>query len=243
MKHLLNRCFNLALLIAHLCLAPLTVAEEVSIIPNLLFSSRNFEYSVFNGGVNGTINSLGGGVTSVYQRFYIDLAGEKNLTAHEDSTTNLLSTSNVALDRIDFTTTLGYALNDSISVFGGYKYGKSTITALPPSPFTGGQISLDGKGLFLGAGGRLAINSWGFLSFSAAYAKMATRYKDLIYGTAKGDASGTSLVVQWKASLFQNFYYDLSLIRHDYYYENFDKFQWDISEQILSYRLGVSYRF
>jgi hypothetical protein len=50
-------------------------------------------------------------------------------------------------------------------------------------------------------------------------------------------------MIQWKGSLTQHWGYDLSLIRHDYYYENFNKFSWDISEQILSYRLGLSYRF
>ncbi len=223
---------------------PLTFAEgDILIIPNLFFSSRLFEYSVYTGGVNGTINSLGGSVTAVYQPIYLDLSGETNIVASEESTTNLLSTNKVAFDRSDFTATLGYAIDNSISVFGGYKYGKSTITALSPSPYEGAKISLEGKGLFLGAGGRWGVKDWGFLSFSAAYAKMVTFYKDLALGTAEGDASGTSLVIQWKSALTENLYYDVSLIRHDYYYENFDKFDWDISEQIFSSRIGMSYRF
>jgi len=218
-------------------------AEEISVVPSIFLSSRNFEYSVYNGGVSGTISSLGGGVTSIYQRFYWDLSGEKNVTASRESTTNLLATDQVAFKRADFATTLGYAVDDSISVFGGYKYGKSTITALLPSPFKGAKISLEGKGFFMGAGGRWAVKDWGFLAFSAAYAKMTAVYQDLANGTTQGNASGTSLGIQWKSSLGKNIWYDISIVNHDYYYEDFDKFEWDLSEKIVSYRLGVSYRF
>jgi hypothetical protein len=59
----------------------------------------------------------------------------------------------------------------------------------------------------------------------------------------RGDASGTSLGVQWKASLTERLYYEIALIRHDYYHENFEAFELDISEQLFSVRAGLSYRF
>ncbi len=241
MKRLLTHIIFLGLLYYGLTLS--AIATEISINPNLFYSERHFEYSVFNGGVKGITHSLGGNATLVYQPFYFDLGGEKNITASEEPTNNLLSTDRITFDRTDFTATIGYASNQSISIFAGYKYGKSNLTALAPSPFVGAKISLAGKGAFIGAGGHWKIADKGLLAFSAAFAKMATFYKDLAIGTAEGDASGTSLMVQWKGSLTQHWGYDLSLIRHDYYYENFNKFSWDISEQILSYRLGLSYRF
>lgn len=218
-------------------------AEDFFIIPNFFISNRNFEYSVGNGGVDGNINSLGLGLTGIYQRFYIDLSGERNITASEESTINLEQTNIVEFDRTDFALSIGYAVNDAISAFAGYKYGKSTITAVYPSPFAGGKISLEEQGGFVGAGGRVQINNWGFLSFSAAYARMIATYEDLALLMDRGDASGTSLGVQWKASLTERLYYDVSLIRHDYYHENFEEFELDISEQLFSIRIGLSYRF
>lgn len=242
---LVNNKVYIALLVFGLnaLFTPVTFAENLLLVPYLFSSVRNFEYSVTNGGVNGMIHSLGGGITGIYKNFYIDLAGEKDITAREESATNLLSTDRIAFNRTDFATSFGYAINESISVFGGYKYGKSTITALMPSPFVGGKITLEGKGLFIGAGGGWVLKNGGTLSFSAAYAKISSFYKDLAIGTTKGDAAGTSLSMKWKAALTKRLYYDFSLIRHDYYYEDFRKFDWDISEQILSYRIGLSYRF
>ncbi|MDY6991786.1 MAG: hypothetical protein SVR94_04155 [Pseudomonadota bacterium] len=223
---------------------PAAQGQQFVVSPNLFLSSRNFEYSVGNGGVNGTIQSLGGGISGIYKNFYFDLSAEKNIHSSEESTTNLLSTQRVAFDRTDFALSLGYAVNEAISLFSGYKYGKSTITAIAPSPFEGGKITLEGKGIFLGAGGGFLVSHWGAFSFSSAFAYMVSDYKDLAIGTTEGDAAGTSLSVKWKGHLFsKNWYYEMGISRHDYYYEDFKKFDLDISEQILSYRLGLSYRF
>jgi len=220
-----------------------SLAEESWIIPNFLVSSRTFEYSVVHGNVRGQINSLGGGVTGIVaQRFYIDLSGERNIYTSEESIINGLHNT-IEFERTDIAASIGYAVNDSISTFVGYKYGKSTLTELDFSPFAGAKTSLEGQGPFIGAGGGWKVKDWGTFSFSAAYAKMATSYNSHTLGTTKGDASGTSLTIKWKAPLTNNLFYDLSLIRHDYYYENFPKLDSDISEQILSLRLGISYRF
>lgn len=239
MKHIISR---LAVTIAALLSPSTSIAQELWIIPNIFVSSRNFEYSVVNGNVHGHINSLGGGVTGIYRSFYIDLSGERNLSVNEESIINGLSNT-IELERTDFAASMGYAINGSISTFVGYKYGKSTLTELAFSPFAGAKTSLEGKGWFIGAGGGWQVYDWGTFSFSAAYAKMVANYNSFSFGTAEGDASGTSLGIKWKAPLTNNLYYDLSLIRHDYYYEDFRELDFDISEQILSLRLGISYRF
>ncbi|WP_040295013.1 hypothetical protein [Beggiatoa alba] len=218
--------------------------ETISIVPTAFYSYRDFEYSVGGaGGVQGAINSLGAGVTVIYQQFYLDIAGEENPRASEEETNNLLFTNTVDFDRRDLTLSFGYAINEAISTFIGYKYGKSTITARPDSPFAGEEISLTGDGVFIGAGGVWSVRDWGFISFSAAYAQLDSTYRDLTVDTVKGDATGTSLSVKWKAPITENLFYDLSLIRHDYRYTDFDKIESDISEQILSLRLGLAYRF
>ncbi|ALG68130.2 hypothetical protein [Beggiatoa leptomitoformis] len=221
-----------------------SMAETVSIVPTVFYSYRNFEYSVGGaGGVEGSINSVGLGVTAIYQQFYVDIAGEENPNASEEETNNLLFTNTVDFDRNDVALSLGYAINDSISTFIGYKYGKSTITARPNSPFAGEEISLTGYGAFIGAGGGWSVRNWGFISFSAAYAQLDSTYRDLTVDVVDGNARGTSLSIKWKAPLTENFFYDFSLIRHDYRYKDFEKIDSDISEQILSLRAGLSYRF
>lgn len=216
-------------------------AQDLFIIPNAFFSSRNFEYSFINTGVSGHINSLGGGVTGIYQHFYVDLSGERSLSANESITSGWAN--HIEFERTDFAASFGYAVNESISAFVGYKYGKSTLTELPPSPFVGAKTSLDGQGLFIGAGGGWAVKTWGTFSFSAAYARMTANYKNYIIGTTQGDASGTSLSIKWKGPIMKNLYYDLSLTRHGYYYEDFPALDFDISEQILSFRVRMSYQF
>jgi hypothetical protein len=239
MMNIINR---LCVLIASLLSVQSSIAQDIFIIPNLFISKRNFEYSVYNGNVRGQISSLGGGVTGIYQRFYIDLSGERNITTDEESIIDSLYNT-IEFERTDFAMSIGYGVNKSISTFIGYKYGNSTLTELAPSPFEGAKNTLKGKGLFIGAGGGWPVRDWGTFSFSAAYAKMLAHYKSFALGTTIGDANGTSLTVEWKAPLCCNLYYDISLMRHDYYYENFDQIASDISEQIFSIRLGISYKF
>jgi len=239
MMNIINR---FAVTIASLLSVQSSIAQDIFIIPNLFISLRNFEYSVYNGNVRGKISSLGGGVTGIYQRFYIDLSGERNITTDEESIIDSLYNT-IEFERTDFAMSIGYGVNKSISTFIGYKYGNSTLTELAPSPFEGAKNTLKGKGLFIGAGGIWPVRDWGTFSFSAAYAKMLAHYKSFALGTTIGDANGTSLTVEWKAPLTQNLYYDISLMRHDYYYENFDLIASDIAEQIFSIRLGISYKF
>lgn len=239
MKYVIS---SLVVTIVSLLFIRTSIAQENWIIPNFFISSRNFEYSVVNGNVHGHINSLGIGVTGIYQRFYIDLSGERNLSVNEESIINGLSNT-IEFERTDFAASIGYAVNKSISTFMGYKYGKSTLIELAFSPFAGGKTSLEGKGFFIGAGGGWAVKDWGTFSFSAAYARMVATYDSFNNDTTEGDADGTSLGIKWKAPLTKNLYYDLSLKRHDYYYEDFPKFASDISEQIFSVQAGLSYRF
>ncbi|MCK5877627.1 MAG: hypothetical protein KAG43_08325 [Candidatus Marithrix sp.] len=220
------------------------LAQEWWIIPKVFVASRTFEYSVYNGNIKGNIYSIGGGLTGIYKDFYIDLFSERNINTNEESIINGLRDT-VEFERTDFTTTFGYAVNKSMSVFTGYKYGKSTLTELDFSPFYGAKTSLEGKGIFIGAGSGWRVEDWGTFSFSAAYAKLQASYDSFDLGLTKGDADGTSLSMKWKnaVTIIPNLYYQLAIIRHEYYYEDFKRINFDISEQILSYHFGISYQF
>lgn len=226
----------------YLVLAPLpnvyAESNQITFIPKIFISYRDFEYTTGNASLSGDWFSLGVGLTSSYRRFYLDINAEMNPTTNEEYDDDLFAiTDTVEYDRSDMALSLGYAINESISTFVGYKYGK-TIISIPE-----GEISLKGQGMFFGAGGRFAVRDWGYLSFSAAYAYMEATYKDLTVARDNGDASGTSLVLQWQAPLTQRITYNFSIRRHDYDYENFNYREGSITEQIVSIRLGIAYRF
>lgn len=237
------------------CITPLALAEELIFIPNLFISARNFDYSARGGNVSTNLKSVGLGLTTIYDRYYLNLSGEENPETQEELTGSA-PLNQVNIDRTDLALSAGYAVNHSISTFVGYKYGKTTLTELPFSSRPHAKTSLEGKGFFVGAGGGWQVKNWGTFAFSAAYVDISAVFRDPslkeVLGNpmleeVTGDASGTSLAIKWKANLSKNWQYDISVIRHDYYYQDQDFARFDsddiddISEQVLSFRLGLSY--
>jgi hypothetical protein len=225
-----------------LILFSLSLRAEQFFIPTVYIAAKNFNYSADNGGVSGRITSLGLQFTGVYDEFYLSIAAEKNPRPSEQSTRNLVF-NRVNFDRSDVTISLGYEVNPFIRTFTGYKYGKTTLTELAYSPLANAKTSLEGHGIFFGAGGGWEVKNWGFISFSAAYAMLQANYASPLTGKLRGDSSGTSLTLGWKAAITSRLAYDILLTRHDYYYENFNQFDSDISERFFSIRLGLSYVF
>jgi len=217
-------------------------AEQFLFIPTVYIASKNFDYSVNNGGVDGQLTSLGVQFTGVYDKFYVSLSAEENPATTEQSTKNLLF-NKVNIDRTDFALSLGYEVNPFIRIFTGYKYGKTTLTELPFSPYPHAKTSLEGKGIFIGAGGSWKVKDWGFVSFSAAYAQLNATYESPLVESVDGESSGTSLTLGWKAPITSKLAYEILVTRHDYYYEDFAQFETELSEQFLSVRFGLSYVF
>lgn len=209
-------------------------ASELDLIPQAFVSLRDFEYRANTAQVNAAITSLGVGMTATWRKFYLNLSGEKNFDPGEDQ--------GIELNREDTALSFGYSVNDSISLFTGYKYGQTEL-ALPVPETTAKQpLQLSAQGPFIGAGGGWTVTGRGVFSFSAAYARMEADYfsEDVSHA---GQSAGTSLSVQWKANLDKNLHYHLAIIRHDYYYREFDRIPFDITENVLSLRLGLGYRF
>jgi 3D (Asp-Asp-Asp) domain-containing protein len=215
-------------------------ANELTLTPNIFASYRYFEYSVGRGGIDNNLYSLGLGVTATYGRLYVDVSAEKNTTSGKEPT----PTGTAYFERQDAAISVGYGMNESISLFAGYKYGETRIAAPPTAIAIGSEVSLEGRGFYVGAGGGWAIYENHLLSFSAAYAHLRAQYDESMQvRRGRGDASGTSLGIRWKTHITPRLSYDLSLIRHDYYYKNFENLDFNISEQILSIRTGVSYQW
>ncbi len=219
------------------------LAEQTSLVPSATISARSFEYSSGPFRLEGSLYSLGVGLTGIMNRVYLDISAERNLEPGEQNASTDLSPSGIEFNRQDTSLALGYAVNDSISVFGGYKHGKTTITV--PGTLTVRELatSLKGQGPYFGAGGGWQVKDWGFFSFSAAYARLDAILQDQNAVEYDGNASGTSLGLEWKASLDKNLYYELAITHHHYFYQDFPEFGSDVTERILSLKLGIGYHF
>lgn len=229
-----------------LCLLPSAHAGDWRWVPHAHLASRHFEYTAGSGNIKGEIYSLGIGATVIYQRYYLDFGMERNLEPGQETSSAQLFpesvTELVEFDREDTTLAVGYGVSDLTSVFAGFKQGKTTITATGDSPFAGNSISLSGTGPFIGAGAGWKVRDWGIASFSAAYASLDAEYESPVE-TQEARASGTSLGVNWRGMVGKSWEYRIAMTRHDYDYNSFENGDGEISENILSYSIGVAYRF
>ena len=215
--------------------------KKFHITPKIYSAYRVFDYTAGITGVEAQVFSLGLGLTSTYKKFYSHIFTEKNLSPSEERTTNLVANT-ITFERKDSSVSIGYALNPSISVFTGYKVAETAITALDNSNLQGNFIRLNAKGFFVGAGAGLPFKN-GLLSFSAAYALMRATFKQSNKINTRGNAVGASLSVQWQAPLTKQWFYQVGVFRHSYFYDKLDQTEGSINEHIVSIRASIGYRF
>ncbi len=224
-----------------LCQTGVWADEPWHFAPKIYTAYRNFDYTAGVTGVEGHVLSLGFGLTTTHKNFYSHVFTEKNLRPTEERTTNLVANT-VTFERKDSSLSFGYALNPTLSVFSGYKIGETAITALNSSDLRGNFIRLNAKGPFVGAGAAWPIGG-GMLSFSAGFAWMRASYKQSNIPTTRGNATGASLSLHWKAPLKDRWAYEIGLFRHSYFYDKLDRSEGSINEHIFSIRTGLSYQF
>jgi len=212
-----------------------TWAEESALIPSAYVGYRNLAYSAGTTDLSGLLSSLGGGLTFTQGRYYFKAAAEQDV--HSE-----MRTAGIDFSREDAVLSAGYGVSDAISVFAGYKYGRTIITALI-TPVDQRVVKLTGQGPFIGAGGGWPVRDWGVLSFSAAYAELQAFYSDAQISQAQGSARGTSLSLAWQNTFNTGWGYEIALTRHDYYHQNFDNIGFSVNENLLSLSASVSYRF
>jgi long-subunit fatty acid transport protein len=224
-----------------LAAAPLMAAGQTVLMPSLGLAARSFEYSSGASQVEGDLLSLGLGLTAINGRFYGDLSWERNLAPGSDSR-NTLTNGELDIERQDFALSLGYSVNDTLSLFAGYKFGKTRLSALIEAQREV-AVSLKGQGPYLGAGAGWRFGGQGMLAFSAAYAMLDASFQNHLGNSTSGSAFGTSLGLEWKAPLSKIWQYELGLTHHHYFYQDFGNSDFDITERILSLKAGLAYRF
>ncbi|MDM8546471.1 hypothetical protein QUF61_08245 [Candidatus Venteria ishoeyi] len=184
--------------------------------------------------ITGDVLSAGASLTLIRERFYLDFAGENSID-------NLQRNTQIAFDRQDISVTLGYGIYDNVSLFTGFKQGKTKIYSQSGVPDN--IINLQEYGPYIGAGAGWRASENNIFSFTVAYADMQSKYQDATINSARGDVSGTSLAIAWRWNMNKHLFSQLSMVRHDYFYENFDQINFDIHEKLLSIRASLAYQF
>lgn len=242
------------------------VAQELSFQPRVSIGYQSYDFDIddeafdFEGGY-----LLGGlGLTVQRGRFFFDLYGQTSLTEPEDDVDDVLiaganTDRQSKADRNEINATLGYAITQGISLFGGLKYAKTEID----SDFVdvnNDQISVDIEidyfGPFLGASYAIPIADIGALAVSGSVAYLDGKTNIAIESDVLGldeddDTDGTSiganLGAAWIGSLaplspnFANLGYTAGL---DYSYYNFEDDGDDqFEEETLRFKVDLKYSF
>lgn len=224
-----------------------------------------------NGEVKASMPVLNLQLVGFYDDFSVLLKYETALQEDAADATVPHTRGNTSLDtdvdRNDYSISLGYRVNDLLSVFGGYMDGK---TVLAPNACVGcnNTASLmkdDGfgkyeqeyreSGFFIGASSGLAIGD-GRLSGSLAYAFMDGIYEDNYRdrdGADKfkfeGDSKGLSASVTWLAPINESLLYFVDARMQRYSMDADDKsakysgIKVETDETILGLTAGVQLQF
>lgn len=209
---------------------------------------------------------LGGGIT--YSDFYISINGAWSINeagvSEEEETGEA--------DRYDYDLTLGVNLSDHITLFGGYKLGKTEIdfTARDTEDTAGSgrfSDSYEESGPYLGASWQYYFANSSKISLSIAYAWLDAKNKlgakpdddsgedngngdseefefDDFTGRVDSDANGFSIGLRWSIPLGDQLgYYALfRLQRYDQDLEQ-NATRVSITEQFTELGMGLSYVF
>ena len=110
------------------------VAQDLVIQPRVSLGYQTYDFNI-EGNDDFDIETdyiLGGLGLSVQRgRFFVDLYGQTNLTDAEDDVDNFGGLAGVnrdsEVDRYELNATLGYAVTNQISTFGGLKYASNEV--------------------------------------------------------------------------------------------------------------------
>lgn len=146
-------------LILLLC-ATTSNADELNIVPSIGFGQSFLSFKRTGLVDESRFNIVDLGLSASYGAYYLKVNTEMPLGQVYTASASAIR----QYKREDFGATAGYYLNDNLSVFGGYAYGKTSVITNEPSntvytehqdggPFVGINYSL-----FLGKTGTLGLN-------------------------------------------------------------------------------------
>lgn len=260
----------LFLVINSLLISPLLVeAQEFGFQPRIITGIMHYKYGnpdVWEMSDNQPFLGIGG--TFTHDRLFIDAYSQKSAEGEDEGAAKQEPKKiyDATFERRDHALTLGYAVNNNLSFFAGYKYGKSENTF--QSQFASERLEhhFRAQGPFIGAAYGWQLGR-GLLAVNLAIAKLEGQSTVLGFNTnddvsiinktfASADTLGWTLGVNWNAPLTKNITYSVSLDGYKYTYETYETWQYiyptksggqvddiDIEETMYSIKASLIYHF
>lgn len=198
------------------------LGEDITLVPSIGYGMSNLKFTRSVGGEDASrFNVVDLGMTVAYKRFYI--RGSAEIPLGEEYTYGPALIRQVK--REDYGYAVGYYVFDTLSVFGGYSYGKTSIISfdggggLPPYPVYTQHLD---EGMYLGANYSIYVGKSGTIGFNLAYAdmdgKMIVQDSDPggVSSEETGKTTGYSLGVTWSDTLKDKATYYVSYKQKSY---------------------------
>lgn len=254
------------LLLPHQRVVADSLWDQVIIVGGLEFGHKSQQLGEL---LDSRLNfyTLSGNLQAAYKNYYLglnlsDSLGDTDIT--EDGEVG-------SADRSDIDMVFGWNANKAITVFAGYKHGKTILNLItrededsmePQIPF---RNTFEEKGPYLGLAYTHRMSQAGQLTVSLAYAALEAKNSlenanadqtqpadeldfDDLQGVFRNDADGFSLGMKWSIPVAQDIYYT-SLLRVNKYQQeiagdiagNYKIFK--VDETFIDINIGFVYLF
>lgn len=204
--------------------------------------------------ISGDTSSAVLGLTLGGQNLYANMTAEfplRNATGYQ----RIPEEGNYTVSRRDYAFTAGYNVMKSLSLFAGYKYGRTTAdTTSYGATITLNTYTIKETGPFIGASTSLVLGNKDTISASAAYADMKGEFINSLnpmggagagQASGDGDASGYSLTVKWLHQISDATYLNLGYKYniYDSELEHLNSFITDATSEYDYFSLGLTHFF
>lgn len=213
----LNRVLAVSLLAGCLLSTP-ALASDWTIVPSVGYGLTNLKFNRSTATQDqSSFNMLDLGLTAARKRFYLRINTELPMTADYIYGSSFIR----QVKREDLGLVAGYSLFNSLSVFTGISYGKTSIIDTQNTSPTAVLTQYIDSGPFLGTNYRKDIGKKSSISLNVAFALMGSTLlvKDNA-GTIPiddtGTTSGFSFGVSWNSQIHDKGNYFISLRLKDY---------------------------
>jgi len=196
-------------------MAPTAHASDLVLVPSIGYGLSTLKFNRSTAVEDkSSFNTVDLGLTAAYKRFYVRFNTEMPLTSDYNYGSSLIR----QVKREDWGMVGGFYLLDSLSLFTGVSYGKTSIIDLKGSPVVGTYTTYTDTGPFIGANYQFNIGKQSTIGLNVAFAVMngelAVNSTDGSVNTKDtGTTGGFSLGASWNSKYGEsaNYYVALKL--------------------------------
>ena len=191
--------------------------SDFTIVPGVSYGYKNATFDITNIEFFPEFISLDTSLTLVSDKFYISA----NYDSSIKDDLQVLGTTAISFSREDYAVAAGYGVWKQVSLFAGYKSGKTeviTINQFGTDPNEENKFEEDGP--FFGLSVSHNLSDISTLGMSIAYAKLDGSVTTS-GGKAEGDTTGLSVGLNLSGSLSETVDYQVGLkaIRYEFYHD------------------------